>query len=155
MFLSPIIIRFAAQLFGWSEYYDTSGQIVFIRFLEELKTQKRHFDINWPLTMPKIPQWSHFLPNVIWFSLCHSIFMICMPLYVCKIISINNLNTKSNDIKKNMAPMHIAHCTVTNPELFHEIKSLSWVAIKNWHSIKNTKVYKNFGRIRIEDNSRY
>ena len=27
-------------------YYDTSGRIVFIRFLKELKTQKRHFEIN-------------------------------------------------------------------------------------------------------------
>ena len=30
-------------------YYDTSGRIVFVRFLEELKTPKRHFEINWPL----------------------------------------------------------------------------------------------------------
>ena len=29
-------------------YYDTSGWIVFVRFLEELKTPKRHFEINWP-----------------------------------------------------------------------------------------------------------
>ena len=26
-------------------YYETSGQIVFVRFLEELKTPKRHFEI--------------------------------------------------------------------------------------------------------------
>ena len=32
-------------------YYDTSGQIVFIRFLEEFKTPKRHFEINWPLVL--------------------------------------------------------------------------------------------------------
>ena len=30
--------------------YDTSGQIIFVRFVEELKTRKRrHFEINWPL----------------------------------------------------------------------------------------------------------
>ena len=26
-------------------YYDTRGRIVFVRFLEELKTPKRHFEI--------------------------------------------------------------------------------------------------------------
>ena len=30
-------------------YYGTSSWIVFIRFLGELKTPKRHFEINWPL----------------------------------------------------------------------------------------------------------
>ena len=29
-------------------YYGTSSRIVFVRFLEELKTPKRHFEINWP-----------------------------------------------------------------------------------------------------------
>ena len=83
-----------------------------------------------------------------------------MPLYDCgnfcfelncEIISRNNINTKSNNIKKNLYgtnAMHIAQSPIRN-----EIKSLSWVAIKNWHSIKNTKVYKNFGRIWIEDDS--
>ena len=31
-------------------YYGTSSQIVFLHFLEELKTAKRHFKIKWPLT---------------------------------------------------------------------------------------------------------
>ena len=30
-------------------YYSTSCRFVFIRFLGELKTPKRHFEINWPL----------------------------------------------------------------------------------------------------------
>ena len=30
-------------------YYGTSGRIVFVHFLEELKTTKRHFEINRPL----------------------------------------------------------------------------------------------------------
>ena len=30
-------------------YYGTSSRIVFVHFLEELKTQKRHSKINWPL----------------------------------------------------------------------------------------------------------
>ena len=30
-------------------YYDTSGRIAFVRFLEEFKTPRRHFEINWPL----------------------------------------------------------------------------------------------------------
>ena len=30
-------------------YYGTSSRIVFVRFLGELKTPKRHFEINWPL----------------------------------------------------------------------------------------------------------
>ena len=32
-------------------YYGTSCRIVFVRFLEELKTSKRHFEINWPLVV--------------------------------------------------------------------------------------------------------
>ena len=34
-------------------YYGTSSRIVFVRFLKELKTPKRHFEINWPL-VPRI-----------------------------------------------------------------------------------------------------
>ena len=30
-------------------FYGTSSQIVFVRFLGELKTPKRNFEINWPL----------------------------------------------------------------------------------------------------------
>ena len=30
-------------------YYGTSSRIVFVRFLGELKTPKRHFEINWPV----------------------------------------------------------------------------------------------------------
>ena len=29
--------------------YDTSGSLVFVRFLEEIEDTKRHFEINWPL----------------------------------------------------------------------------------------------------------
>ena len=29
--------------------YSTSSRIVFVRFLGELKTSERHFEINWPL----------------------------------------------------------------------------------------------------------
>ena len=32
-------------------YYGTSSQIVFVRVLGELKTPKRHFEINWPLVV--------------------------------------------------------------------------------------------------------
>ena len=32
-------------------YYDTSGRLVFVRFLEKLKIPKRHFEINWPLNI--------------------------------------------------------------------------------------------------------
>ena len=34
-------------------YYGTSSQTVFVRFLGELKTPKRHFEINWPLVCYK------------------------------------------------------------------------------------------------------
>ena len=30
-------------------YYGTSSRIVFVHFLGESKTPKRHFEINWPL----------------------------------------------------------------------------------------------------------
>ena len=32
-----------------NDYYSTSSRIVFVRFLGEFKTPKRHFEINWPL----------------------------------------------------------------------------------------------------------
>ena len=35
---------------NWPNYYDTSSWIIFVR-LEELKTPKRHFETNWPLTL--------------------------------------------------------------------------------------------------------
>ena len=35
-----------SKKFDFTKYYDTSGRIVFIRLLEELKTPKRHFEIN-------------------------------------------------------------------------------------------------------------
>ena len=36
--------------FDLPNYLGTSSRIVFICFLEELKTPKRHFEINWPLS---------------------------------------------------------------------------------------------------------
>ena len=30
-------------------YYDTSGRLVFVHFLEEIDDPKNHFEINWPL----------------------------------------------------------------------------------------------------------
>ena len=32
-----------------SIWYDSSGQIVFVRFLKELRVPKSPFEINWPL----------------------------------------------------------------------------------------------------------
>ena len=31
------------------KYYDTLGPIIFVCILEESKTAKNHFEINWPL----------------------------------------------------------------------------------------------------------
>ena len=36
------------------KFYGTSSRIVFIHFLGELKTPKRHFKSNWPLKLSKI-----------------------------------------------------------------------------------------------------
>ena len=51
-------------------YYVTSSRIVFVRFLGELKTPKRHFEINWPLeyrkTRPKSPSVSFLLDVFCW-----------------------------------------------------------------------------------------
>ena len=35
--------------FDFTTNYGTSSRIVFVRFLGELMTTKRHFEINWPL----------------------------------------------------------------------------------------------------------
>ena len=45
----------------WRYYYGSSSRIVFVRFLEKLKTPKRHFEINWPLS--KQYWWNHKLLN--------------------------------------------------------------------------------------------
>ena len=34
-------------------YYDTSGWLVFLRFLDEIEDTKKHFEINWPLLIQK------------------------------------------------------------------------------------------------------
>ena len=34
-------------------YYGTSSRIVFVRFLGELKTPKRHLKVNYPLAKPR------------------------------------------------------------------------------------------------------
>ena len=47
------------------QYYETSGRLVFIRFLEELKTPKIPFKINWPLTVLQAGLWC-----TISFSIC-------------------------------------------------------------------------------------
>ena len=36
------------------QYYDTSGRLVFVSFLEELETSKSSFKINWPLPSTRI-----------------------------------------------------------------------------------------------------
>ena len=38
-------------------YYGTSSWIVFVCFLGELKTPKRHFEINWPLGCTLVCSW--------------------------------------------------------------------------------------------------
>ena len=35
--------------FNLTKCYATSGRIIIVHFLEEFKTQKRYFEINWPL----------------------------------------------------------------------------------------------------------
>ena len=43
----------------WLYYYDTSGQLVFVRFLEEIDDTKKPFRNNWPLRAycPNIYLW--------------------------------------------------------------------------------------------------
>ena len=56
-----LISKFLYLLFfqKWMKkiYYDTSSWIVFVHFFEELRTSKRHFDINWPLIVQFIYNW--------------------------------------------------------------------------------------------------
>ena len=47
-------------------FYDTSGRLVFVRFLEEFEDTKRHFEINWPLSEFKFVR---FLSNLTKFSI--------------------------------------------------------------------------------------
>ena len=43
---------------GLEKNRPTSGRLVFVCFLVELKTQKRRFEINWPLTLASV--WLNF-----------------------------------------------------------------------------------------------
>ena len=43
-------------------YYETSGRLVFICFLEEIEDTKKHFEIIWPL-VPKIEICSKYFLN--------------------------------------------------------------------------------------------
>ena len=45
--------------------YGTSSRIVFVRFLEELKTPKEHFEINWPLVTINGPILTSILDGLI------------------------------------------------------------------------------------------
>ena len=54
-------------------YYYTSGLIVFIRVLEELKAQKIHFEINWPLSSPHNTDLSRVIPTQL---------LSCMPRFL-------------------------------------------------------------------------
>ena len=50
-------------LMTWARY---SSRIVFVRFLEELKTPKRHFEINWTLeSVPPPPPLQFFGPSAV------------------------------------------------------------------------------------------
>ena len=50
--------------------YDTSCRIVFVCFLEELKTPKTHFEINWPLELSKKDFKVFFVSNHCWRKMC-------------------------------------------------------------------------------------
>ena len=43
-------LQFSQKMNEKNQLYGTSSRIVFVRFLKELKTPKRHFEINWPLS---------------------------------------------------------------------------------------------------------
>ena len=49
----------------WLYYYGTSGRIVFVRFLGELKSPKRHFEINWPLSKNNKVKWTKRLGRLV------------------------------------------------------------------------------------------
>ena len=50
-------------------YYGTSSWVVFVHFLEELKTPKIYFEINWPL----LHNWVKYFFSIHWNLLCFRI----------------------------------------------------------------------------------
>ena len=52
---------------NWLYYYGASSQIVFIRYLGELKTWKIHFKVKWPLV-------STFCTKIIFILFFHKVF---------------------------------------------------------------------------------
>ena len=49
----------------WLYYYGTLNQKIFVRFLGELKTPKRHLEINWPENC--VPQQDQYISEI-WFA---------------------------------------------------------------------------------------
>ena len=53
-------------------HYNTLGRLVFVHFLGELKTSKRHFEINWPLKTSFCYSWKKSLN---WQNIFHFILL--------------------------------------------------------------------------------
>ena len=60
--------------FNLHNYHGISSRIVFVRFLEELKTPKRHFEIKWPLAQTWI--WKKSLILQLLFRLRNLCFIV-------------------------------------------------------------------------------
>ena len=100
-------------------YYGTSSRIVFVCFLWELKTPKRHFEINWALKA-NIPN-CYFLCKRIFkrvlFVLSESILVKLHTLVFtdCLIFKKNNTmwNTQYIDFEESSNLSSIHHCVTT------------------------------------------
>ena len=71
--VSSILPQNERKKFDLTTVHDTSGRIVFVRFSEELRTPKRHFEINWPLRFSAILcELNMYI--IFYFMLCHFTF---------------------------------------------------------------------------------
>ena len=86
-------------------YYDTSSRIVFVRFLEELKTPKRHFEMNWPLV--NLYATLHTSPNLTF--LCKHLTNLVCPV---KRFGNKNLKKKGKEKKRSTnTPLWLGQAT--------------------------------------------
>ena len=70
----------------WLYYYDTSGLLVFVHFLEEIEDSKKTFQINWPLgSYQNVERLKGKIRKCLFFMLKYSEITVwhTVPQYIC------------------------------------------------------------------------
>ena len=106
-------------------YYGTSSRIVLVRFLGELKTPKRHFEMNWPLVLAA---WSIY---ILWISFIFNNFYEQYLVYINRIILFHKLKFT----KRDSSPQALYTKALDIKAILNF--SLGWAAVSLdfWHTL--------------------